>query len=163
MQSKPVAATAFFGHLGIEWDLSAATDDERAALREIVALHKRFRPLLHAGLVVRGDHGDPAALVYGVVGADGSEALFAYAQVATSASTVPLLVRLPGLDPAARYRVERVPLPGSARGPQKVEPAWYDAPSFVASGAALGGLGLALAVHNPESATLLHVTAEPSN
>ena len=54
-------ATALFGHVGIEWDISAA-DRRRAApgWRTAIALYKRVRPLLHGGEVVRADHPDPA-------------------------------------------------------------------------------------------------------
>ena len=43
------AATAMFGAFGVEWDLSTASEEELSALAEWVDLHKRFRPLLHAG------------------------------------------------------------------------------------------------------------------
>ncbi len=153
------AATAFFGHFGLEWDLSSATPEDRAGLAEIIALHKQLRPLLHGGLVVRGDHPDPAALVHGVVAEDGSQALFAYVQLTTSDTTVPRLVQLPGLDPLRSYEIERIVLPGTERGPQKHEPAWYEA-GLALDGTALGQHGLALAVHHPESATLLHLRAQ---
>ena len=55
------AATAMFGHLGIEWNLLALDDDELDELAEVVALHKRFRPLLHGGDAVRFDPDDGAA------------------------------------------------------------------------------------------------------
>ncbi|MER6941933.1 alpha-galactosidase, partial [Nocardioides sp. NPDC000441] len=49
------AGTAVWGHLGIEWDLTTMTDEEREELRAWIALHKRFRGLLHSGRVVRAD------------------------------------------------------------------------------------------------------------
>jgi len=153
------AATAFFGHFGLEWDVSSASDAERDGLAEIIRLHQRFRPLLHTGRVVRGDHPDPAALVHGVVATDGSEAVFAYVQLQTSDPTVPRLVQLPGLDPHRTYRVERLALPGEEAARQKHPPPWY-ATGLALSGAVLGRSGLALAVHDPESATLLHLLAE---
>ena len=152
------AATAFFGHLGLEWDLSSATDADRAGIAEIIALHKRLRPLLHGGTVVRAEHPDPTALVHGVVAVDRSEAVFAYAQVAASATTLPALVRLPGLDPARSYTVEVLHLPGEHGRPGKSGPPWQDQP-YVADGAAIASVGLAMAVHHPESATLLHLMA----
>jgi alpha-galactosidase len=152
------AATAFFGHLGLEWDLSTASDEDRVGVAQVIAAHKLVREVLHTGSVVRGDHPDPAALVHGVVARDGGEAVFAYVQLAASATSVPLRVRLPGLDPARSYRVQRLALPGDLRQPGKLMPDWWDG-GLVAGGAALSGAGLAFAVHHPESATLLHLTA----
>jgi alpha-galactosidase len=152
------AATAFFGHLGLEWNLVTASDQDRAGIAQVIALHKQLRPLLHSGTVVRGDHPDPSALVHGVVAADRTEAVFAYVQLASSATTVPLPARLPGLDPARRYHVRRLPLPGEDQQPGKLRPDWWDT-ALVADGATLSSVGLSMAVHHPESATLLHLRA----
>lgn len=152
------AATALFGHLGFEWNLSAASDEDRAGVAQVIEVHKRFRSLLHTGRVVRVDHADPSALVHGVVARDGSEALFAYAQLTASALTVPVPARLVGLDPARRYRVERVLLPGANWDMQRHHPSWYDAPIEVA-GDVLAEVGLPMGVHVPEQATLIHATA----
>ena len=67
-------------------------------------------------------------------------------------------VRLVGLDPARRYRVERVVIPGANFDPGKHHPSWYDAPVEIA-GDVLTAVGLPIAVHVPESATLIHATA----
>ena len=109
------AATAMFGHLGLEWDLSAASEQDRAAVAAVVALHKRLRPLLHAGTVVRVDHPDPAVLVHGVVARDRGEAVFAHVQIAASATSLPLTVRLPRLDPEQSYRVQPIRLAAEMR------------------------------------------------
>lgn len=151
-------ATALFGHLGIEQNLLHASDEERRAIAETVALHKRLRPLLHHGRVVRVDHPNSSALVHGVVAPDQGEALFCCAQLVTSPRTAPAPVRLPGLDPARRYRVERLLLPGANWQPGKHAPGWYDG-GLVADGALLGSLGVPVAVHVPEQATLVHVVA----
>nr|BFE72726.1 hypothetical protein GCM10020092_060270 [Actinoplanes digitatis] len=49
------AATAVFGHLGIEWDLAEATPEEAAELREWIAFYRRRRDLLLDGDIVRLD------------------------------------------------------------------------------------------------------------
>src|SRR3712207_670870 len=54
------AGTAFFSHLGIEWDLSRADDADLDALATWVAAHKRHRTLLHSGTVVHADSADPS-------------------------------------------------------------------------------------------------------
>jgi len=149
------AATAMFGHLGFEWDLATASAEDRAGVAQVIEVHKRHRDLLHHGRVVRVDHPDTSALVHGVVAHDGSEALFSYAQLTTTDATTPAPMRLVGLDPARRYRVERVGLPGAVWSPGKNHPAWYDE-GLVADGALLSFVGLPLGVHVPESATLVH-------
>ena len=58
---------ALLGSLGIQWDLTRATAEERADLAAWVGLYKRFRGLLHSGRSVNLDHPDPALLVRGVV------------------------------------------------------------------------------------------------
>jgi alpha-galactosidase len=151
-------ATALFGHLGFEWNLLHASAEDRAGIAAIIALHKRFRPLLHSGDVVRVEHPDPSALVHGVVSADRGEALFSYAQLTTTDATIPAPVRLVGLDPARRYRVERVLIPGANFDPGKHHPSWYDGPVEVA-GDVLTTVGLPMGVHVPESATLIRATA----
>ena len=101
------AVTALFGHLGVEWNVLTLDDRERAQLAEVIALHQRFRPLLHSGDTVRFDpvrNGqEPASQAYGVYSADRSEALVAHVQLTTGMSLLPPPLRLPGLVPDRRY------------------------------------------------------------
>ena len=106
------AATAMFGHLGVEWNVLELDDVETARLREVIALHKQFRPLLHAGDTVRFDVEEPY-MAHGVYASDRSEALISFAVLASALSHTPPPLRLPGLDPDRRYRVSRVELPGA--------------------------------------------------
>jgi alpha-galactosidase len=151
-------ATALFGHFGIEWDIASASAGEQQALAEAIAFYRRMRPLLHGGQVVRADHPDPAAYLHGVVAADRAEALFAYAQLTTSAFETPGLARLPGLDPGRAYRVEPVPLAGAPETKHAVAPPWYEAGGVTLAGRALAEAGLPLPVLMPEQALLLHLT-----
>ncbi len=96
-----------FGSLGIEWNLLKASDRERAELTEIIAVHKRLRPLLHHGDVVRLDHPDPCVMVHGVVAADRSEAVFACTRLSSGPSLHTAPVRPVGLDPATTYESPR--------------------------------------------------------
>jgi alpha-galactosidase len=96
--------------------------------------------------------------VHGVVAADGSDALFALVQLATPETSVPGPVRLPGLDPARRYRVRPQP-PGdapTARGAGA--PAWL-AEGVTLPGAVLGGAGLRAPALYPEQLLLLRAEA----
>ncbi|WP_330172338.1 alpha-galactosidase [Streptomyces sp. NBC_01498] len=122
------AGTALFGHFGIEEDLTAAPPGERARLAEWVAGYKALRPLLHSGTVVHGDHPDPASWVHGVVAPDRSQALYALVRMATGVMSAAGQVRLPGLDPAARYRVRPLLPGGRPEGPRPSDPPWWDDP-----------------------------------
>ncbi|MDF2710839.1 MAG: alpha-galactosidase [Nonomuraea muscovyensis] len=144
------AATALFGHMGVEWDLTSASEAEREELAVWIALHKRLRPVLHAGRVVRADHPDPAALVHGVVLPE--RAVFAFVQLASPVASAPAPLRLPGLDPAAVYEVRVAgPAPGGA-----VLPAWAREPVRL-PGSVLGELGLPAPGLRPASALVLEV------
>ncbi|MCZ7424888.1 alpha-galactosidase [Micromonospora sp. WMMA1949] len=155
------AVTALFGHHGIEWDISAIEPGERAELAAWVALHKRLRPLLHGGRVVRVDHPDPAVQAHGVVAHDSSHAVYAVSRLATSAAQVPGAVRLPGLDPQRRYRVRP---PAGVPEPALLElspPGWLAWPGdgITVTGSVLGSVGLQLPALHPEQALLLEVVA----
>src|SRR5205814_5107532 len=92
------AITALFGHAGIEWDVTTCSPEELDRLAAWIRLYKRLRPLLHSGDTVYADHPDPAASIHGVVAADRTRAVYAYAKLTTSADIVPASLRLPGLD-----------------------------------------------------------------
>lgn len=143
------AATALFGHLGIEWNVLDLDERERAALTRTIETHKRFRDLLHHGDSVRFDPLDEATIAHGVYRSDRSEALISVARVATAMSLVPAPVRLPGLDPDGRYRIERIVLSGTHRP--------SDLDGTVMSGRLLATAGIQLPVINPESALLLRL------
>ncbi|MGM1061610.1 alpha-galactosidase [Saccharothrix sp. Mg75] len=156
------AGTALFGHFGVEWDLTAATPDERARLAEWVALHKSLRGLLHTGTSVHGDHPDPAFDVHGVVAEDGSDAVFAIVSVATSASYPPGPVRLPGLSPDRRYRVRPLApgdVPDGNADDWGVRLPWWTPEGVVLPGRVLGSAGVQAPVQYPERLVLLRATA----
>ena len=175
------AATALFGHLGIEWDLAEAGEDEVAELAEWVAFYKEHRALLLGGDLVRLDFPDPAVLLHGVVAPDRSAAIYAF--VAMAVSDVVQLGRLPlpGLAAGRRYRVRPVPIGQRPRGlsrpdwwggtpaarvpwapssPEEAWRAWTDElDGVVLSGTALGRAGVAAPGLNPEQAVLLEARA----
>ena len=153
------AATALFGHLGVEWNVARLDDDRRAALAEAIAAHKRFRPLLHSGDVVRFDT-DAPYLAHGVYSTDRSEALVSFAQLATAPSLTPPELRLPGLDPDGRYRVEHVALPDERWGMSATQPAWLT-DGVELTGRQLAAHGLRPPVMHPESAVLFSLTRLP--
>ena len=101
----------------------ARRDRRRSSSATSIALHKRFRPLLHSGDVVRFDVEEPY-LAHGVYANDRSEALISFAVLASALSHTPPPLRLPGLDPDRRYRVSHVELPGAGDGPARSQPDW---------------------------------------
>ncbi|MFP5336247.1 MAG: alpha-galactosidase [Actinomycetes bacterium] len=148
--------TSLFGHAGIEWDITAATDEELAVLTRWSALYREVRGLLHGGDVVRADSPDPATWLHGVVSPDRDRAVFCWVRLDTSVDAVPGRVRLPGLDPARRYRVrvrDDLGVPDGGIAP----PRWW--PEVELPGAVLGRAGLAMPVTHPGTATLLQVDA----
>ncbi len=153
------AATAMFGHLGVEWDIAAATSAEREALAAVIAAYRRLRPLLHTGTVVHADHPDPAATVSGIVAADRTTALFSYVQLTSSATERPRPIRPVGLDPEKHYRVVVLEPAGPAGRIDRVLPAWITDGGVTLSGRALEQVGVAVPVLQPEQALLIELTA----
>jgi alpha-galactosidase len=156
------AATAVFGHLGIEWDLTQASPDELRQLREWIALFKEHRGLLLRGDLVRLDHPDPTLIATGVVAHDGSAALYSFASVGRSEVASLGRLRLPGLDHDRRYQVTPLMLGFPPAGLRK--PRWWGAQPGTApdsgalgvelSGAALARVGLQAAQLHPDHAVL---------
>jgi alpha-galactosidase len=151
------ASTAFFGHLGIEWNLMTAGDHDRKLISQIVAEHKKHRELLHGGTVWRLDVADPSVIAHMVVARDKSEALVSYAQMDLPAGTSPLPLRLVGLDPDRLYTLARVNL-GGLRSSANKQTDWFDE-GLSASGRLLQTLGFQAPNLNPESAVVVHLTS----
>jgi alpha-galactosidase len=149
------AATALFGHFGIEWDIASASEKERAELAEWIGVYKAERDLLHSGRVVHGDGDDPVS-VYGVVSDDRARALYAVASLATSSWSSARPIRMPGLDPARRYRIERTgPAPAYASSGS----GWTGDGPIELAGSVLTRVGVVLPILRPETAAVLRVTA----
>ena len=155
------AATAFFGHLGVECNLLDLAESDRSRLAEAIALHKRFRHLLHHGDVVRFDHPDPSFVVHGVYATDRSEALISIARVSTSAFSHGTNLLFPGLDPDSAYVVRHLPLfdGDRLRGAAQQQPAWT-ANGVRLTGRLLAQHGLASPALWPEQAMLAHATRD---
>lgn len=152
------AATAIWGHLGIEWDLATATEDELRDLALWVDFHKRYRPLIHTGNLVRMDQTDPAIYVQGVVAPDQSEALFSITALALSDIDPVGTFRVRGLDPTRRYRVQDV-TPDAPRGNYFAAPWWPSNQPVEMTGAMIERAGFYLPAQWPESVRLLHFEA----
>ena len=152
------AATAVFGHLGIEWDLAKASESELVELREWLAFFKANRALLLSGRLVRMDTHDDNLFVHGVVSPTGSEAIFAMVVLGSLDASPGDRIRLRGLDPQRHYRLRPLlvgPPPAGLRAPL-----WWgpgpDHPGAVLSGAAIEHVGVAAPVVAPDQVVLLH-------
>jgi len=171
------AATALFGAFGIEWDVSTASEADRARLAAWVRVYKDHRGLLHSGRTWRADSPDPAVRAHGVVAHDGSEALVAQVQLGESFVEHPVPVRVPvgrgGLDPARRYRAtwvgpagadgSRAPEPdGGARANRRLGPVEAEGPAggVALPGSVWGSVGLVLPRRFPLTVTLVHLRAQ---
>ena len=150
------AATAIFGHLGVEWDLARATPAELAELGEWVAFFKDHRDLLLGGDLVRMDGYDDATLVHGVVAPDRSRALFALVATDSGYPDPGGPLRMRGLDADRLYRVRPLMI-----GPEPAlrPPPWWgaDRAGDVFSGAALAHAGVAVPRMHPDQVVLFAV------
>lgn len=151
------AGTALWGHLGIEWDLTTMTDEEREELRAWIALHKQFRGLLHSGRVVRADTVPDGLQLDGVVAPDGREALFRLSALDLTLGQPAGRVRFPGLAPEKAYRVTPVPLAVSPV--ERPRPAWY-AGGAVMSGRLLDEVGVIAPWLEADDLVIVHLVAE---
>ncbi|WP_244876077.1 alpha-galactosidase [Winogradskya consettensis] len=153
------AATAIFGHLGIEWDLAEASAGELEELGAWLAFYREQRALLLGGDVVRMDGYDDRILVHGVLAPDRSRALFA---MVTTDSILPdpaARLRLRGLDPERRYRVRPVTVGRELSG--LAPPPWWgaDRSGQILTGAVLDQAGVACPRLFPDQVVLYRADA----
>jgi alpha-galactosidase len=146
-------ATAIFGHLGIEWDLTAASAAAREELAGWVTLFKSERGLLLGGDLVRMDGYGPDVLVHGVVAPDRSRALIAMATLDSPYPDPPARLRFRGLDADRPYRLRPL-TPDVATS----RPAWWG-DDLVLTGAALAHFGVACPRVHPDQVVLYSATA----
>ncbi|MEP6527168.1 MAG: alpha-galactosidase [Nocardioidaceae bacterium] len=151
------AGTALFGHMGIEWDITGSSAQDRAELARWVALHKRLRGLLHSERVVRSDHADPDTWVHGVVASDGSEAVYAVVAMAHRHRTRPGRVRLPGLRATTAYRLSVLSAADPLGTNDTTPPPWLAHSPVEMAGSVLSGAGLECPSMHPEHMLVLHV------
>jgi len=167
-------ATALFGHLGIESDLLGFDERDLADVGRVIDVYKRYRDLLHGGDFVRldveeghaGGRGS-TAFAHGVLSKDRRQAIVSIAQISTESSLTADHIRVTGLLPDEKYRVEFVPLSesqmtGTRIGPAMSQPAWLTSSvagdHLVMSGRVLGEVGLFRPVMWPESAIVVHLS-----
>jgi len=153
------AATALFGHFGIEWDLREATPAELDELAAWIDLYKQERDLIHTGTAVHSDYPDETYWAHGYVSPEKDRAIMSFVAMATGAAVHPGRIRIPGLRDDISYRIEPVDLSASALvraagGP----PSWWTEPTSV-SGSVLANIGLQAPMLYPEQALLFRLVA----
>ena len=99
-------AMAFFGHMGVEWNLLKESDEALNKLGEWVAEYKRHRAWFAIDTCVHADIADPAVRVDGMVKPDRSAAFYRFTQLTTSQTLPAAPIRVPGLDPDGTYRIQ---------------------------------------------------------
>ncbi|NEG89487.1 alpha-galactosidase [Bifidobacterium aerophilum] len=158
------AAMAFFGHLGIEWNIMKLADADLGRLKRWVDLYKERRAAIPQGTLVHADSPDPAVRVDGLIAPDRSRAVFRFAAVASSEEYPYGLIRLPGLDESARYRIR--PLGGVNLYADEFSPncrtklGWWTEEGVVVDGATLVQWGVRPPQLAPEHAVLIEVTRQ---
>ncbi|MEO1593957.1 MAG: alpha-galactosidase [Pseudomonadota bacterium] len=154
------AATAMFGHMGLELDLADETEADLEKLRAAIALHKRHRALIHTGRHYRIDtRADLTA--FAVVAPNQKEALVSCATLDGHASTLPPRLRVPGLDDAQHYRLKLVwPRDGaSITTPSIVDAASLSGDGALFSGESIRQHGLQLPLTYPDVCLVFHFEA----
>ncbi len=143
------AASAVFGHMGVELDPAQESAADRAILAAAIAFHKTHRALIHDGAHYRLET-PPHLIAQGCVDNDGRTALYSIATVNENPATHPPRLRLAGLDPAQAYRASYAAFdPAAALTP----------PPPVASGAVLMDHGFTLPRTMPDTCLLLGLEA----
>lgn len=152
------AATAFFGHMGVELNLLTERQADLDELRAAIALHKKHRALLHDGDLYRLDL-PPHMLAGGVVARDKSEALFSLAYLTSDKNILPGQLRFAGLDPERRYRLRLIwPQSWQAiKAPSIVETLALSKDDAEFSGDVLMKAGLQLPASWPETVLLFRL------
>lgn len=154
-------ATAFFGHMGLEFDLLKERPKDIETLKAGLALHKQHRALLHRGAFHRLETPSHANAV-GVVAADASEALFSWCNLTGHLETHPGRLFAVGLEAAKSYKVRLIWPAGpiSPTQPSIVEAADLLGDGAVFSGDALMKIGLQLPLTLPETCLIFYIKAE---
>lgn len=152
------ALTALFGHVGIEWDLTAEDEPTLERIAGWVVLYREHRELIATGRRVHADLADPSLDLRGSVARDRGRAVYVHTQVRTSALHPPAPITLPGLAPERRYRVA-ITVPEGAGGYLGQSPLAWEAEPVTMTGRAAASVGLRPPVLQPQSAALITAVA----
>ena len=154
-------AMAFFGHMGIEWNLLKEPDEALAKLAVWVAEFKKHRDWFAIDTCVHADSNDPAVRLDGMVMPNRDAAIYRFTQLTTSQTYPAAPVHLPGLDPERTYRVSpldpSLDLTGLTNGQSTL--GWGNEEGVVLTGEALQRYGIRPPSLHPQQAVLLKAVA----
>lgn len=155
------AATAFFGHLGVEWNLLKVARAELDQLGQWVRWYQSEGEWMRRARHVHGSELDPAVRLDGMVSDDGQRALYRFTQLTSSVHYPPQPLRLPGLDPQRYYRVRPAELCQDmghhATGQSPL--GWWNSEGAVLRGDQLLNWGLAMPQLHPATAVIFSAEA----
>jgi alpha-galactosidase len=154
------AATAMFGHMGLELNLLDEPLADLAELKTSISLYKEHRNLLHSGDFVRLE--TPGYLnAVGVISRDMREALFSVAYLTGHVAVLPDRLYFCDLDADGRYQVRLIWPQNwtSIVPPSIIETLDLGGKGADFSGGALMFAGLQLPLAHPETVFLFHVVA----
>ncbi|MEM9014725.1 MAG: alpha-galactosidase [Pseudomonadota bacterium] len=148
------AATAMFGHMGVEANILDLNSLDKNTLKMAIQLYKRYRPLLHHGNQFRLET-DPNAIATIVSSSDYSEAIASFAQLDSQRRTLGSRLRFAGLSADKLYHVKRIwPKSLSAPPPFQQSDSIICDDGFIATGAMLMNAGIQLPALYPQTAIL---------
>ncbi|MEO0883516.1 MAG: alpha-galactosidase, partial [Pseudomonadota bacterium] len=153
-------ATAMFGHMGLELDLSAESQEDLDILKAGLTLHKKHRNLLHSGNLHRLDTPDHINAV-GIVADDKSEALFSWCNLTGHRETLPGRIYFPGLEASRSYQC-RVIWPDpliSISKPSVIDALDLDGNGSLIPGDVLMQVGIQVPLCLPETCLVWHLHA----
>lgn len=100
-------AAAMSGNLGYELDLRKMSEKEKAEVKEQILFYKKIREVIQKGRFYRlknPQRGNEAA--WNFVSKDGKTVIYCYFRILSDPLSLSLPVKLQGLDPGRRYRLE---------------------------------------------------------
>lgn len=153
------AATAVFFGFGIEWDITEADADDLDQLATWIAWYKANRGLLHGGRFVRLDVPDPTVLGFGAVAQDGSRAIIEHVQYEESDSNRGVYLRVPGLDPSARYKLRWTAV-SELSAPLESFDSYGPIGDVAVTGEYLAKVGIRIPRCRPETARLIDIVRQ---
>ena len=151
------ATTAFFGWLGVEWNLLNASPHEQARLASVVAQYKELRPLLHTGETFREDHSDTNILVHGVSTHDQSRSLVSVTRLANGPSSHIDPIQIHHLEEDASFTINPLHLGKPTYAPHRKLPQWIEDGSITMTGRQLKEIGVTCPPLLPASSFLIQI------
>ncbi len=149
------AQTAFWGHMGIECDITALDLHAAEKLKTYISLYKAYRDVLHSGTYARLKLDDARRHGWQVTGPDRCTAILGVVQTDDPGQRAGLRLYPVGLDLHKRYSVERIDPEATGMAEQRLAAKKGEAENTILSGAFLMAGGITLSLPHPESGALL--------